>query len=186
MTYTVEQLQPLSAAVGRVIIEWNRVEWAIVYLGHALATCINPAPRAEAIDPVHVALLTMDLRARIKTTRAYASQCFISDTFFDELTELLNRVNNKHRPLRNHYVHSVWFCDDGPTVRAKVGMVVSKDDDGSYELKQWEATEYESTGAVGAFGAELADVYTEIMRLENKVTTSALYKAALEKLAVKI
>jgi len=185
MTYAPEYLAPLSEAVGRVIIEWNRIEHVIAELAHRLAGCISAPLIGPSGDVLRLALMNMDLRARISTTKAYAFQCQIYDGFYAELEKILNRVDNELRAERNKFVHSLWYCDFGQPSRVAIGTRIVKPQAGMLELVTSTSRDYSSIDEAAIFGAELAEAYNQIAAIEGKVSLSEAYKNAQASLAVR-
>lgn len=178
MTYAPQYIAPLSEAIGRVIVEWNRIEHVVAELAHRLAGCLNVGAISDPHDVVRIALMNMELKSRLATVRAYALAGAVDDVFYKEIDQVLKTVDQM-REQRNRYVHSLWFCDDGQPVRVKIRSTIKASKSGGSVHSLYEQESYISIRDLAKFGAELAQKYVELSAIEGRVSLSQAYQSNL-------
>jgi hypothetical protein len=177
MTYSPEYLEPLSAAIGRVVVEWNRIEYGVLELAHRLAGCVSHTAIGDSADLLHIALLNMDLRSRILTAKAYGAMCNFDDNLYKDMDRLLDKIEKNLAPQRNKFVHSLSFCDYGQPqmVTAKV-LVDESGPDKAPRLNRMPSKAYRSIEDAAEFGKRLTAIYDELSVLEGRASLTKLYK----------
>jgi hypothetical protein len=179
MTYNEAYLQALSEAAGRVVIEWNRIELGCVGLAQRLAACLNPFTIYDKHQVLYIALLSMDLRQRVLTIKAYAELCEIEASLRDAIEEFVNRLDSDLRNRRNRFVHGIWACDFGqPALVRMVPQVKRTPPSGDRKLVLSHADHYGSIDEIAEFGKELTRVYSELSALDSRICAADSLKQA--------
>jgi len=101
-----------ALSVGRLCHAWAELELAISTLFQAVSlTAFYP----------HVALMTdcLDFRDQVGAIKvgAVAAKRF-NNAWVEEVIDAMNYIDNDLRPLRNRYVHDLWWEHDGNVRRA--------------------------------------------------------------------
>lgn len=179
LTYSTEYLDDLATAIGRAVIEWNRLEYGTLGLGTRLAGCINAGTVGDPHQVIYIAFVNMDLRSRVSTVLAYASICDISNNYFSRVEKLMNKIINELQIERNRFLHDFWDMDPGgPPSRVHFSSRVTRPQSHTLELKVLRVTEYTSIADVNEFSNRLKLAYLELSALEGEASLSPQYQAA--------
>ena len=168
MTYDAKYLDELSTAVGRVVIEWNRVE--LYMLGIVLRLAYRLNPLAFADDPhqvIYMAAINMEVKQKIATARAYAVLCHLPKDTEAELFRLLDLVGGRLRERRNLYVHASWHCDDGQPTLVQSGTQVVRPQARTREVRLERLTPFATIDEAAEFGRELTEVCHQLSRVDG-------------------
>jgi len=99
--YDDPSLNKLAMVIGHLCIKWAWIEETLdTFIG-------NYAPLAEG-HIQHAITSNLDIKNKIQILKALAFERSQSDKWFDDVSRLLNIVDNELRPERNKYVHGVW------------------------------------------------------------------------------
>ena len=178
----------IEAAIGQTCFWWSTIEHLVHDLCLHLASCLSiDFDRSETRVPLHIALTNMDLRQRIATAKAFASQAPTANpTFYDRFESLLNRLDNEFRNERNRYIHDLWgISDDRQTIeRFQQRTIVTKPQSRRRELSIGTTKPYASVEEVEAFVALLEQCYHDLAEFDAETATMAAELERLEALQV--
>ena len=167
----------IEAAIGQTCYWWSRIEHLVHDLCLHLASCLSvDFDQSVTRVPLHIALTNMDLRQRIATAKALASQAPTANaTFYDRLERLMNRVDNELRNERNRYVHDLWAIgDDEKTIeRFQQRTIVTRPQSRQRELSIGTTKPYASLVEVEAFVLQLEQAYHDICDFDAETATMA-------------
>jgi hypothetical protein len=93
-----------AQAIGEICMRLSYVE---MILANFLCVLIPVKDRnvAQAIAG------STDLKGRIKMVRAIAAVRKPSDAWYDQVDQLLGKIESQHAPKRNRYAHDTWTLD---------------------------------------------------------------------------
>jgi hypothetical protein len=104
--YDDPSLNKLALVIGHLCIKWAWIEESIdTFIG-----------KYAPLDEGHISnaiTSNLEIRSKIQTLKALAFERRQSDEWFDDLSRLLNVVDNELRPERNKYVHGHWHSPKG-------------------------------------------------------------------------
>ena len=176
----------IEAAIGQTCYWWSRIEHLVHDLCLHLACCLSTDfERSVNRIPLHIALTNMDLRQRIATAKAFASQAPTANpTFYDRFEGLLNRVDNEFRNERNRYVHDLWEIgeDQASIERFHQRTIVSRPQSRQRELSIGTTKAYASIVEVEAFVATLEQSFRDLCEFDSETATMASELERLEAL----
>lgn len=179
-------IQRIDIAIGQTCYWWSRIEYLVHDLCLHLAHCLSlDFERSETIVPLHIALSNMELRQRIATAKAFASQAPTAEkTFYDRFERVLNRVDNELRTERNRYVHDYWDIGDDQTTieRFQQRTIVTRPQSRQRELQIGTSKTYASAQEVERFVDELYQTYMELSELDSETAAMSLELERLEEL----
>jgi hypothetical protein len=117
--YDDPSLNKLALVIGHLCIKWAWIEEVLdTFIG-------NYAPLAEG-HIQHAITSNLDIRNKIQILKALAFERSQSDEWFDNLSLLLNIVDNELRPERNKYVHGHWHRPEGKLHRTSLRISFKK------------------------------------------------------------
>ena len=165
----------IEAAIGQTCYWWSTLEHLVHDICLHLASCLSvDFEKSVTHAPLHIALTNMDIRARIATAKAFASQAPTANaTFYNRVEKLLNCLDNDLRSERNRYVHDLWMVgDDNRTVeRFWQKTVVSRPQARKLELQIGTTKPFESVEEVEAFVGRLEQMYHDLVAIDNEAAT---------------
>ncbi len=109
-----------AMAIGYVCIEWALLEIAFDRL---MRIVMGWTHRSEV---THALTVNIDMRSKMKILLAVSFISPPSDRWFDDLKDLCRTVEEALRPMRNRFVHDIWFGPDEPFTRRTRGTKFSK------------------------------------------------------------
>lgn len=172
-----ELLDRIDTAVGQTCYWWSRIEHLVHDLCLHLASCLSvDFDKSENRVPLHIALTNMDMRQRIATAKAFASQAPTADnTFFDRIERCLNRIDNELRIERNRYVHDFWGPGDelGTVERFQQKTVVTKPQSRTRELEIGTTKIYTGMEEVEAFVLRLEEAFRDLCEFDGETAEMA-------------
>lgn len=167
-----EVLERIDAAVGQTCYWWSRIEHLVHDLCLHLAACLSPDfDKSENRIPLHIALTNMDLRQRISTAKAFASQApTANSTFYDRFEKSLNRIDNDLRLERNRYVHDFWDAGDvaGTVERFQQRTIVTRPQSRTRDLSLGTTKMYQNVDDVESFVAQLEEAFSELCEFDGE------------------
>lgn len=180
LTYSTEYLNDLATAIGRAVIEWNRVEYGLIDLGTRLGGCLCPDTVSEW-RVLYIAFVNMDLRARVATVKAYASICGIPGDYYSRVERIMNNIEGPLQIERNRFFHDHWDMDpgSGPS-RTTFKSRVTRPQSRTIKLEMIGSKEYSSLEEVNDFSERLKLVYLDVSALGSEACLSPQYQAALK------
>lgn len=170
----------IELAVGQSCLWWSTLEHIVHDLCLHLASCLS-LDFEETVNRVtlHMALSNMDLRERIATAKAYASQAPTANaSFYNRTEKLLNRLDNELRPERNRFVHDLWMIDGETVEQFKAGTVVSRPQSHKLELSIGTAKPLK-VEEVEAFAKALEQMFHDLVAIDGETASMC---AELERL----
>ena len=162
----------IEAAVGQTCSWWSSIEHLVHDLCLHLATCISlDFDRDATRAPLHMALSNMDLRQRIATAKAMASQApTASATFYDRLASVLNRIDTELRAERNRFVHDLWILDsdDEMIQRFRQRTMITRPQSRQRELLIGTSKSYGSVEEVESFVLLLEAAFRDLCEFDGE------------------
>ena len=176
----------IEAAIGRTCYWWSALEHLVHDICLHLASCLSvDFEKSINRTPLHIALSNMDIRDRIATAKAFASQAPTANkTFYNRFEKLLNRLDNELRIERNRYVHDLWMIgDDDQTIeRFQQRTIVTRPQSHKPEMHIGTKKPFASVEEVEAFTHEIEAVWRELVEIDNETCTMFVELKRLEAL----
>ncbi len=176
----------IDLAIGETCYWWSALEHLVHDICLHLAACLSvDFERSQTSIPLHIALSNMEMRQRIATAKAFASQApTASKTFYQRLEAELNRIDNEHRTERNRYVHDLWLVgEDRKSVeRLQSRTIVNRPQSRKLELQIGTTKSFASIEQVEAFVDALQKSYQTLADLDGETAAMASELARLEEL----
>jgi hypothetical protein len=160
----------IESAIGQTCFWWSRIEHLVHDLCLHLASCLSiDFDRSVTRVPLHMALTNMDLRQRIATAKALASQAPTANaTFYDRLERVLN----------------LWAMgEDEKTIeRFQQRTIVTRPQSRQRELLIGTTQAYASIEDVEAFVVLLEQAFRGLCEFDGETASMASELARLEAL----